>query len=216
MKLTDAKFNELRRDKQISESIAMLRSIVRKPLIHSEIEERNRIDREKNNVSSSIKDLRQIVKNEYLLDHLELEKSSVEQLLSGLEYYKKDILNTDRIRVGKYTERNRWIKQFLMRLMILNEGAIYETVYSEKVSDSNNVVQLKTKKVLTKKFKGIISRIEREDFVFRLIVKYNLQRYRFLGKSEKQEKVLIKEKYQDKEESIRRIIRAFDNDIRKF
>lgn len=216
LKITDAKFNVLRRDKQISEAIAMLRSIMRRPYIHEYEEERNRIDDERKNIHLSIKDLQNLIKNEYLLDHLNIDLiKKAKDLLSVFIYRRDNLLKTGRIRVGKYTVRNRWIKEILMCLISLNEGAQYETVYQKNEIINGEAVISKSKKVLTKKFKGKISRIEREDFVYKLIVKYNLQRYRSLGKPSAVEKRKIKESYGDNEQSIRRQIRDFDYKIRK-
>lgn len=214
MKLTDAKFKVLERDKQIAQAIAILRSIILRPLMHSIIEERTRIDDERKNIHLSIKDLQNLINNDYLLYHLDIDLTKAKDLLSVFIYRRDNLLNTKGIRVGKYTVRNRWIKEILMCLIRLNEGAEYETVYQKNEIINGEAVISKSKKIVTNKFNGKISRIEREDFVFKLIVKYNLQRYRFLGKSENQQKILIKEKYQNSEQTIRRTIRAFDRDIR--
>lgn len=215
MKLTDAKFKVLERDKQISEAIAMLRSIMRRPYIHEYKEERNRIDDERKNIHLSIKDLQNLIKNEYLLYHLDIDLKKVKDLLSVFIYRRDNLLNTGRIRVGKYTVRNRWIEEVLMCLIRLNEGAEYETVYQKNEIINGEAVITKSKKIVTNKFSGKISIIEREDFVFRLIILYNLQRYRFLGKTPAKEKYLIQEKYGKTEDSIRRMIRDFDYKIRK-
>ncbi len=215
MKLTEAKFKVLERDKQISEAIAMLRSIMRKPYIHEYEEERNRIDDERKNIHLSIKDLQNLINNEYLLYHLDIDLTKAKDLLSVFIYRRDNLLITGRIRVGKYTVRNRWIKEILMCLIRLNEGAEYETVYQKNEIINGEAVITKSKKIVTNKFNGKISRIEREDFVFKLIVKYNLQRYKFLHKPPGEEKDLIQDEYGNSQDSIRRMIRDFDYKIRK-